>query len=66
MPGQRPPYVPGHSMSMAPRPIRNRPMYSSSPQGHSPIQGSNPQQNVQYQVVRQVGIIDQCSKLSNS
>ena len=30
------------------------------------MQGFIPQQNVQYQVVGQVGIIDQCSKLSNS
>ena len=61
MPGQRPPYIPGgHSMQMGQRQMRNRPMYSSS-QGHSPIQGFIPPQNVQYQVVGQVGIIDQCS-----
>ena len=64
IPGQRPSYMTGgHGMSITQRPMRSRPMYSQSPQGHSPMQGFIPQQNVQYQVVGQVSIIDQCSKL---
>ena len=56
--GPRAPYIPGHSMPIAQRPMRNRSMYPQSPQGHSPMQGFIPQQNVQYQVVGQVSIID--------
>jgi hypothetical protein len=54
--GQRQGYIPGHPMQMAPRPMRGRPMYSSSPQAHSPMQGFIPQQNMQYQVVGQVRV----------
>ena len=65
--GPRPSYMPGdHGMPMPQSPMRSRPMYSQSPQGHSPMQGFIPQQNVPYQVVGQVSIIDQCSKLCKS
>ncbi|CAB4020946.1 eukaryotic translation initiation factor 4 gamma 1 isoform X1 [Paramuricea clavata] len=55
MPGQRQgAYLAGHPMSVAPRSMRPaRAIYSSSPQGHSPMQGYIQQQNFQYQVVGQ-------------
>ena len=58
MQGQRQgPYIAGHPMAMGPRSMRpTRAIYSSSPQGHSPMQGYIQQQNMQYQVVGQVGL----------
>jgi hypothetical protein len=58
MQGQRQgPYIAGRPMAMGPRSMRpNRAIYSS-PRGHSPMQGYIQQQNMQYQVVGQVGLI---------
>ena len=50
-------FTPGHPMAMAPRAVRGR-VYSSSPQGHSPMQGYMPQQNMQYPVVGQVCVVN--------
>ena len=58
MPGQRQsPYLAGHPMAMSQRPVRSR-VYSSPPQGPSPMQGFIPQQNMQYHLVGQVGIVN--------
>ena len=58
MQGQRQgPFIPGHAIAMAQRPMRSR-VYSSPPQGHSPMQGYIPPQNMQYQVVGQVTVDD--------
>lgn len=57
MPGQRQaPYIAGHPMSLSQRPMRpNRPIYSTSPQGPTPMQGyMAPPQNMPYQVLGQV------------
>ena len=48
-------YIAGHPMAMPPRSMRPaRAIYSSSPQGHSPMQGYIQQPDMQYQVVGQV------------
>ena len=46
------PFIPGHPMAMAQRPVRGR-VYSSSPLGSSPMQGY-----MQYQVAGQVRVIN--------
>ncbi len=61
---QRQGYVAGHPMAMTQRGTRpSRPMFSSSPQASSPMQGYIPQQSMQYQVVGQVGVDQWCKHI---
>ena len=63
MQAQQAPFIPGHGMQMAQRPMRGNRIYSASAQAHSRIQGFNLQPSMPpHPVAAQVGILDSRSK----